>query len=259
MLRKITERITELASDYLKELTDKEGMDQVVGYHDKDVSRKVDRLSEQFIIDNLNSTGFKFKIITEESGTHVNSEYEYVAVIDPLDGSTNYLSGIPWSSVSLAIFSKEGDSVAGSVKSVFTSDVFSYDEHIAYVNKTEFKGSAHEAKKVILAYFDYKTAEKAKELLSKFRGFKFRSLGCSSLDMIYTCLGRTYLFLDLRGTIRNVDVASSSNFCKRLGYEIYDLTGRDIDIDLNSVKEIDKGVIVSHKREKHELTALFSN
>jgi myo-inositol-1(or 4)-monophosphatase len=55
-----------------------------------------------------------FGFLTEESGTIAGSDTEHRWIIDPLDGTTNFLHGLPHFAISVAL-EKSGDIVAGVI------------------------------------------------------------------------------------------------------------------------------------------------
>ena len=69
------------------------------GMHD--YVSEVDRAAEQAIIDILRKAYPSHSILGEETGAHKGNDYQWV--IDPLDGTTNYLHGFPQFSVSIAL------------------------------------------------------------------------------------------------------------------------------------------------------------
>ena len=62
----------------------------------------IDREAEQIIIETINRSYPDHTIIGEESGTVVKGDLDYTWIIDPLDGTTNYLNGIPHFCISIA-------------------------------------------------------------------------------------------------------------------------------------------------------------
>ncbi|MCB1725626.1 MAG: inositol monophosphatase [Chromatiaceae bacterium] len=66
-----------------------------------DFVSEIDRNAEQAIIDVLRKAYPGHAILAEESGAHGKDEYQWI--IDPLDGTTNYLHGFPQFSVSIAL------------------------------------------------------------------------------------------------------------------------------------------------------------
>ena len=69
-----------------------------------DFVTEVDKLSEQVIVETLNKAYPSHEILTEESGQvtgELQSEYQWV--IDPLDGTVNFIHGLPFYCVSIAL------------------------------------------------------------------------------------------------------------------------------------------------------------
>ena len=66
-----------------------------------DFVSEVDRAAEQAIIETIRKSYPHHAILAEESGAHDGNEYQWI--IDPLDGTTNYLHGFPQFSVSIAM------------------------------------------------------------------------------------------------------------------------------------------------------------
>ncbi|EWG06916.1 MAG: extragenic suppressor protein suhB [Candidatus Aramenus sulfurataquae] len=227
------------AVSFIQEIRNQSGLDRVIGRHGDDVTRVVDKKSEEYVFQLLNETGYKFLFVSEESGVvRQGDDYEFVALIDPLDGSTNFVSGIPWSSVSIALY-KRGErdfnkSFAGVVANVFTGDVYSYYNGRSYVNGVEVtepkKGS-----NVVLGYFTKRDLDKALKMLNNVEKVKIRSLGSASLDMILVCLGKAYLYFDVRNKLRNIDIAASTGFCSTLGVFPVNLKGERINPGIDNV------------------------
>ena len=66
----------------------------------------IDRMSESILIEALKEAYPQHKITTEESGSHGKARAEYEWIIDPLDGTTNYLHGHPQFAISMALLHK---------------------------------------------------------------------------------------------------------------------------------------------------------
>ncbi|MEM0113314.1 MAG: inositol monophosphatase family protein [Metallosphaera sp.] len=244
-MRDRLEKIAVEATKYLREMSGEEGLDRVIGTHDNDTTKVVDKLAEDFILEKLNETGYSVAYVTEESGTIEKKGAEFVAVIDPLDGSTNYLNGITWASVSIALFSRSGAPVAGVIGEIFSGKTYSYDSSGTYVNGLRIEQFPLPKQRIVLPYFDKTGLNQTSLILSWIEGsYKTRNLGAASLDMILVCTGRAYLFVDLRNKLRNVDIASSLSFCERLGIHPFNLDGERITIDLQRVSVI-KNVLVT--------------
>ena len=247
-LRTLVEEIGgEVAQELRKRFLTK-GVDEIIGYHGSDVTRRIDKLSEDLIINSFRQRGFRPTFVTEESGV-LKDGVDFLVLIDPLDGSSNFVNGVPWSSVSIAVYESDNrgllESIAGTVVNIFTGEVYSYDETNAYYNGAPFK-LPEKSKNVILFYYNRAVAGVIPRLANNLdRDYKFRSYGSASLDMILVCTGRATLYADLRGKLRNVDIAASSNFCSRLGLKPVDSKEEPINyVKINKVTEV-REVIVS--------------
>lgn len=86
-----------------------------------DFVSEVDREAEKAIIQTLREAYPAHAILAEESGASGKSDYEWI--IDPLDGTTNFLHGIPHFAISIAL-ARDGVAVAGVVYNPATDDLF---------------------------------------------------------------------------------------------------------------------------------------
>lgn len=252
-------KVAKEVMDFLYEERDKQGIGRVIGKHGNDVTRVIDKKSEELIFDRLSNIGYKFMFVSEESGTVSNGDYEYIAVIDPLDGSTNYIQGIPWSSVSIAVYKRYSDdmlsSIAGVVGSIFTKKIYSYDEAYSYVDGEIVKDISPPDKLIILAYFSRSKLLFIKNFLDEIKTeYKIRSLGSASLDMILVCTGKATIYFDVRGKLRNVDIASSSNFCKRVGIKPVNSKNEELNVGISKVEEISEAIVSSDQKLFHLLS-----
>ncbi|HEX3019911.1 MAG TPA: inositol monophosphatase family protein [Chitinispirillaceae bacterium] len=71
---------------------------------DKSIVTVLDKQCQKIIIDKLHSSFFSHQFIAEENGMHLEKvPMEYTWVIDPLDGTHNYIRGIPFYGVSIGL------------------------------------------------------------------------------------------------------------------------------------------------------------
>ncbi|MCH5216453.1 MAG: inositol monophosphatase [Muribaculaceae bacterium] len=91
--------------------------------NDSDVVTNADRASEALILNNIHSLfGNSHSILSEESGVESNDS-NFCWVIDPLDGTTNYSSGLPIFCVSIALKYKE-DTILGVVYAPYLDELY---------------------------------------------------------------------------------------------------------------------------------------
>ena len=69
----------------------------------RDFVTKTDKRVEEILIDELTKAKKNYSFLTEESGEIVNNDKDKIWVIDPIDGTTNFLHGIPHFAISIAL------------------------------------------------------------------------------------------------------------------------------------------------------------
>lgn len=243
------------ASKIARENTNKDLLNEVVGANiTGDIIRRIDVILEDFIIKNIFEKGYKALIISEERG--VVKTYEdsnIIFIIDPLDGSSNYVADTPYASISIAVADKEKNQIiTGVVSEVFRDKVYSfiYGE-AAYVNNEKISLKKRSLENIILSYVDDLDALKLLyEIWERLDKPKIRSLGSAALDIVKTALGHFRLFIDVRGRLRNIDIAAAYGFSKTLGVYVSDHLGRDLSFKLSDIDKI-KTIIVSSDEEAY--------
>ena len=167
--------------------------------NDFDVVTAADKASEKIIVESINSLYPDHSILTEESGysSHGNREWEWV--IDPLDGTTNYSSGLPWFNVSIGV-KHNGKTVAGVVYAARLGEMFCATlGGGATLNGTPIapSGTPLLSKAVVATGFPYDKATNPDNNLDNFKRIMpvvrgLRRLGSAALDICYVAAG----FLD---------------------------------------------------------------
>ncbi len=215
--RKACLKAAQKARDFLRSKFLQAEYGEVLEVHEADVTRRIDVEVEDIIIRTLREEGFKGAIITEEKG--VVGEGPPYAVVDPLDGSLNFVVGSPYWAVSVAI--AEGDDfssiVASAVCPGFGHPCYSADER-AYAGERELKPLEPEN---VLIYYgepeDGRQVEVLKELRVRLDKPKVRSPGAIALDLVNLARGKVLAVVDVRNKMRNVDIAGAYLLLKRAG------------------------------------------
>ena len=68
-----------------------------------DFVTKTDKRVEKILIEELTKAKKNYSFLTEESGKIINNDKDKIWIIDPIDGTTNYLHGIPHFAISVAL------------------------------------------------------------------------------------------------------------------------------------------------------------
>jgi myo-inositol-1(or 4)-monophosphatase len=188
-----------------------------------------DKESERRLVSGLKKVLPGSTFITEEDTTE-NSEGEYQWIIDPIDGTTNFVHDIPAFAISIALRHK-GKIVLGIVHEINRDEQFyATEEGGAYLNGRSIAVTAtEELVNTVLAtgfpYDDFDREEaywKAlKEFTHKTRGL--RRLGSAAVDLCYVACGRFDGFFEY--SLSPWDVAGGAFIVQAAGGTVTDFEG----------------------------------
>lgn len=174
-----------------------------------DKTTKADLKAEQIFIKYLKSFG---QIISEESGV-IGSGRDKI-IIDPIDGSSNLISQIPYFGTSVAL-KQNGICTEAMVVNQVNGDVFIYENKLAkkgnLYDKKFHKISQNQNSKVGIFENSRKNLNLCKKLSKK--GFKYRSPGALALSICYANYVDFVLF---HGRIREFDIAAAMKIVSNL-------------------------------------------
>ena len=162
-----------------------------------DLVTKADIESENFIIKEIQENFPKHSILTEEKG-ELLSDSEYLWVIDPLDGTTNFAHNLPIFSVSIGLVKKNSETICGVVYNPAADKCFYAEKNKgAYLNKKPIKVTSSNAlsKSLLATGFPYIHDKRYDLSFSIFKDFYdktqgVRRLGAASLDLCFVAMGR---------------------------------------------------------------------
>ncbi len=141
-----------------------------------------DKKSEKTIIQELLKSKKKYSFLTEESGKITSSDTNNIWIIDPIDGTTNYLHGIPHFAISIALKSNN-EIIAGVVFDPIKNEIFYAEKNNgAYFNNQRIRVS--KKKKIEHCLFATGGRKEVKNSLN------VRKSGSAALDMAYVAAGR---------------------------------------------------------------------
>ena len=141
-----------------------------------------DKKVEKILIEELTKSRNKFSIISEEIGEVKNSDKDNYWIIDPIDGTSNFLHGIPHFSISIALKSNK-EIVSGLVFDPIKNEMFYGEKNSgAYFNNQRIRVS----KKKNLNECLFATGGKDENTYN----LNTRKSGSAALDMAYVGAGR---------------------------------------------------------------------
>jgi myo-inositol-1(or 4)-monophosphatase len=189
----------------------------------------VDKTSEEILVAGLQKILPSAGFITEEETTS-QEQKEYTWIIDPLDGTTNFLHGIPHFSISIGLYDGK-NVILGIVHNVMTSETYwAIKGDGAYVNNRPIMVTQelHFASTLIGTGFPYKQNQTVsghftalEEILHTTRGI--RRFGSAALDLCYVATGHFGAFYE--HTLNAYDIAGGALIVTEAGGKISDYSG----------------------------------
>ena len=138
--------------------------------------------AEKIIIEELKKAKPNYSIISEENGVEQNSDEDNTWIIDPIDGTVNFLHGIPHFAISIALRFKN-EIVSGLIFDPIKNEMFYAEKNNgAFFNNHRIRVS----KKNSLENCLFVTGNKIKNEFD----FLYRKSGCAALDLAYVASGR---------------------------------------------------------------------
>jgi myo-inositol-1(or 4)-monophosphatase len=189
----------------------------------------VDKTAEAQIVEALKKLVPGSGFITEEgTATHANEKYKWI--IDPLDGTTNFIHGIAPHSVSIALMEND-ELVVGVVYEVGQDEMFyAWKNSPAFLNGKEIRVSTAKnlADTLIGTGFPYYAFKRVndcnnamKELMQHTRGL--RRFGSAAVDLAYVACGRFDGFFE--HALHAWDVAAGVLIVRQAGGKVCDFNG----------------------------------
>ncbi len=216
-LKEITEKVVEISNEAGSVIRNNMGKlsdNQISVKGLNDYVTEIDKASEKIIVEKLSLLLPEAGFIAEE-GTSNKIGEEYNWIIDPLDGTTNFIHGIYPCAVSIALEYKT-EIVLGVVYEVGLDECFyAWKDGGAYLNKKPIKVSNEKSLKNSLIatgfpYHEYKNIDRYIDLLKYFtiNSKGIRRLGSAATDMAYVACGRLDAFYEY--DLKPYDVAAGS-------------------------------------------------
>ena len=150
----------------------------------KDFVTKTDRRVEKILISELSKSKKNYSFLTEESGKIINKNKDIYWIIDPIDGTTNFLHGIPHFAISVAL-QIEDEITCGLIFDPIKNEIFYAERNNgSYINNSRIRVSN---KSNIDECLFGSNSYGIKSIYPK---LNLRNSGCAALDLAYVGCGR---------------------------------------------------------------------
>lgn len=200
-------------------------------------TKQIDKVAEDAALAWLQRSGMKLSVVSEEAG-HLRGESEWTLVMDPLDGTTNAIQGLPMYCFSVALGHGTTDNVVyGLVRNLCTGDVYeAVKGQGATLNGKPIKARKLQSKEkpTISVVFGKKTDDFALTMATMWANI--RSLGTAALELCFVASGALDAYYHGYSSLRVTDIAAGMLILREAGGEAFDGTFKRLTMDLGLEK-----------------------
>ncbi len=180
----------------------------------KDFVTKTDKYVEKILIEELSNARRDYCFLSEETGSISNKDKENVWIIDPIDGTTNFLHGIPHFAISIALESKK-EIVSALIFDPIKDEMFFGEKNKgAFLNNHRLRVSNKNSIEDCLFSSNHEGV--------RFSNLNMRCSGSAALDLAYVASGRLDGFF--HNNINLWDIAAGVLLVQEAGGSVNDLS-----------------------------------
>ena len=182
----------------------------------RDFVTKTDKRVEKILIDELSKSKKNYSFITEETGKILNKNKNIFWLIDPIDGTINFLHGVPHFAISVAL-EVDGEIVIGLIFDPIKNEIFYAEKNNgSYVNNNRIRVS----KKIDINECLF--ASNNEGIKSIHPRLNIRNSGCAALDLAYVGCGRFDGYF--HNNINIWDIAAGKIIIEEAGGKVNDIS-----------------------------------
>jgi myo-inositol-1(or 4)-monophosphatase len=191
---------------------------------------------EKIIIEELKKARPNYSFISEENGVENNKDTNNTWIIDPIDGTINFLHGVPHFAISIALKSKN-EIVSGLIFDPIKNEMFFAEkDNGAFFNNHRIRVSKKNQINDCLFATDGQINDNI--------DFTYRKTGCAALDMAYVACGRYDGYF--QNNLHLWDIAAGIILIKEAGGVINDINLNNN----NNIKVIASSIDISEKLQE---------
>tara|TARA_B100001248_G_scaffold22759_1_gene15123 strand:+ start:17 stop:763 length:747 start_codon:yes stop_codon:yes gene_type:complete len=192
---------------------------QVAKKGPRDFVTKTDKRVEEILIEELTKAKKNYSFLTEESGKIENNDKNKIWIIDPIDGTTNFLHGIPHFAISVAL------KIDNELRSALIHDPIKNEIFFAEKNNGSYYNNHRIRVSSKSDIEDCLFSSDQDGLKFIYPSLNMRSSGCSALDLAYVGSGRLDGFF--HNKINLWDIAAGILIVQEAGGTINDYSKYD--------------------------------
>jgi myo-inositol-1(or 4)-monophosphatase len=216
-----------------------------------------DKKVEKILIEELQKARPNYSILSEEIGKISNDE-SFKWIIDPIDGTANFLHGIPHFAISIGL-EQDGEIICGIIYDPIKDEMFTAEKgNGSYLNNQRIRVSSRSKLKDCIVFTggpkkeskDYDLSLKEYNNFSSKVLIPIRKLGSASLDMAYVAAGRCDGFW--QRNLNYWDIAAGIILIKESGGFVTDFDGKNGYIE-------NKTIIASNSKINKEMIEVLNS
>ena len=228
----------------------------------RDMVTEVDQATEKYIIAEIMTRYPDHKILAEEGGQSGKVDSDYRWIIDPLDGTTNFVHGFPAYAVSIGV-EYQGELTAAAIYDPNRSELFvtGRDRGALLNGETIHVSQTEQLSQSLLATgFPYHNDDRFKlnmELWAAIYGKTqgLRRAGSAALDLAWLACGRLDGFWEF--SLKPWDIAAGVLLVTEAGGTVSDPLGKELDLDQGHIvaanPQVHPQIIEELSKLKHRL------
>lgn len=224
----------------------------------RELVTRYDLKINRFLVTKIRSAFPEHSILSEEEGLDSsarNSEYQWV--VDPLDGTTNFIMRHTFFTTTLALL-KNNEPILGVIYSPYTRELFVAEKGLG-AKRNEVRMHVSNEDKLATSFLCFAYSHEKKSLqraVSAYQHFEFearsmRHFGASSLELAFVAAGRVDGML-ITPPVRIWDVAAGILMVQEAGGTVTDFSGKTVNF-------ADNGLIVSNGKVHQRIVQVIKN
>ena len=216
-----------------------------------------DKKVEKILIEELQKARPGYSILSEEIG-EINNDNPFRWIIDPIDGTSNFLHGIPHFAISIGLEHNK-EIIAGIIYDPIKDEMFTAEKgNGAYLNNHRLRVSSRSKLKECIVFtggpkINSKNKEQSLKEYEKFSStvmIPIRKLGSAALDIAYVAAGRCDGYW--QRNLKYWDIAAGIILVKEAGGFVTDFNGTDKFIE-------NKPILSANPRINESMVKFFNN